>query len=873
MTMRFVSLATACALLLAGCKQGTTPIPHTPTTLALVSGSNQTGGVSAALAEPLVVRALDAAGRPVEGVAISWTVTGGGSVSPASSATDAQGKDSVTWTLGATPGVQTATAGSSAITGASVAFVASNGATIMGAVTVADPNPRVFFGTAAARRAARASSAAVSARRAGPRYSSSGIVVTYKAGVVHVAAAGSAAYRSMAVAHSTAATLRRRTLELTRGLPVGRVRVSPAILAAHITITDTTKTDSVLAALRADPSVASASRDMIYSLRDGTPPPQRALVSYSGVAGTTGTAARLPDDPYYAVQEWGANMTGLPQAWSLTTGSSSFSIAVVDMGVRFDDPALKANLTSDGYDFVSADSLTAFGYTSPGQICGGGTFTNVADDGGGPDADPTDPADFVYDDTLQCWQAQSLGDHGQYVSGIIGAVGNDGASMSGIDWTAQIRPVRVLGVTEEGTTFDIAQGVLYAAGLPATGAADTLVMAPSASRIINLSLGGTGDDPTMRAAISSAIQAGCLVVASAGNGDTDSPVYPAAYPEVLGVSAVGMDGQITSYSDVGPYIDLAAPGGEFRGDDNGGGGVLGPAWDFTTGQPVLMFGYGTSASAPYVSGIAGLLLAASPGLSATVLASRLEQYAVRAPNTTRSDAYGWGIVNAYNALTQQDGPSRARYVRLLNAADGSLVETVAAGADGSFALTQLGAGTYELQGGEDEAGDGVIGVPGRRLSWAGAEASPTTFTVTAGENAVQTAGIALGVPREAEPNDSRSEANPLAVDSYVVGQITSPDVADEYAVQIPSAGNYTFVTSGVLGACGWGIELDTNLSLLGSGGTIVASNDDSGAATGPQCSTITAALQPGTYYVVVTGSTANALASEGRYRLQVRTGS
>jgi len=92
-------------------------------------------------------------------------------------------------------------------------------------------------------------------------------------------------------------------------------------------------------------------------------------------------------------------------------------------------------------------------------------------------------------------------------------------------------------------------------------------------------------------------------------------------------------------------------------------------------------------------------------------------------------------------------------------------------------------------------------------------------------------------------------------------------------VVIPAAGTYTFETSGVLGACGWGIELDTKLDLLESDGTELASNDDSGSAEGPQCSRITVALTRGTYYAVVSGSTANGLASQGRYRLQIRTGS
>lgn len=368
------------------------------------------------------------------------------------------------------------------------------------------------------------------------------------------------------------------------------------------------------------------------------------------------------------------------------------------------------------------------------------------------------------------------------------------------------------------------------------------------------------------------MQAGCLIVAAAGNGSTDAPVYPAAYPGVIGVSAVGMDGTIASYSNAGSYVQLAAPGGEFRQDDNGGDGVLGPGWDFTKGAPTLLFGYGTSGSAPHVAGAAALLLANQPGLSGAALAQRLEQYASRSPNSGRNDTYGWGIVDAYNAITQQNGPPRNIYVRLINSATGSVVRTVEAGAGGQFSFTQLAPGTYQLQAGEDESGDATIGIPGRRLAWAGSAASPTVYTAGSGASAIQTTAITVGVPMESEPNDATATANPLSVNSYVTGQIYAPDVADYYQVVIPAQGTYTFQTYGVMGACGYGIELDTKLQLFNSAGASLASNDDSNVFTGPNCSAISTALAPGTYFIAVTGSDANGLADQGRYRLQVRSG-
>ena len=158
------------------------------------------------------------------------------------------------------------------------------------------------------------------------------------------------------------------------------------------------------------------------------------------------------------------------------------------------------------------------------------------------------------------------------------------ASAGRRSWTVKIRPIRVLDITGDGFNFDIAQGILYAAGLPATGAGGALVQAPSRAPIINMSLGGPSPSTTLRNAVNAANAAGSLIVASAGNDGLDINSYPAAFPDVMGVSSVGMDGGLATYSNGGTFISVAAPGGDFRFDDNGGGGVLGPGWNFSTGK-------------------------------------------------------------------------------------------------------------------------------------------------------------------------------------------------------------------------------------------------------------------------------------------------
>ncbi|HWH52551.1 MAG TPA: S8 family serine peptidase, partial [Gemmatimonadaceae bacterium] len=323
-------------------------------------------------------------------------------------------------------------------------------------------------------------------------------------------------------------------------------------------------------------------------------------------------------------------------------------------------------------------------------------------------------------------------------------------------------------------------------------------------------------------------------------------------------------------SNAGTFLSVAAPGGDFRLDDNGGGGVLGPGWDFGANAPTFLFGYGTSASAPFVSGIAALLLAQTPGLTAAQLRSRIEQYATRPAGTSRSDSFGWGIVNAYNALTQQNGPARKTFARLVNATTGAAVRSVPVDANGGFLFTRLDTGAYFVQAGDDEAGDNLIGVPGRRFTWAGGFGKPTVFNVNGDSHTI---AIALGIPTESEPNDDNSHANLLSVGSYVDGSITPPDTRDVYAVAIPAAGQYTFETSGLLGSCGLGIELDTFLQVASASGTSVGTSDNFSSATSRFCSRVQATLTPGVYYVTVTGTSAAGLSGVGRYRLEVRAGS
>ena len=92
----------------------------------------------------------------------------------------------------------------------------------------------------------------------------------------------------------------------------------------------------------------------------------------------------------------------------------------------------------------------------------------------------------------------------------------------------------------------------------------------------------------------------------------------------------------------------------------------------------------------------------------------------------------------------------------MDATKGSSFRTVVVGDDGSFAFTRLPAGSYYLQAGDDEAGDALIGAPGRRFGWAGSFGKPTVFNIN-GNSA--TIAMSLGMPTESEPNDDATHAN------------------------------------------------------------------------------------------------------------------
>ena len=277
--------------------------------------------------------------------------------------------------------------------------------------------------------------------------------------------------------------------------------------------------------------------------------------------------ATSPNDPGFS-QQWylrdfatADKGIGIESAWTHTTGSPTLVIAVIDTGYTL-HPDLPTPLV--GYDF----------------------FDN--------DADATDPGDASNGSSCA---ANSSSWHGTKVAGVIGAKVNNTIGIAGINQLSQIQHIRILG-TCGGDTSDEIKAIRWAAGLPVDG----IPLNPTPARVINLSLGGSGEClVSEQEAIDAATAAGAIVVVAAGNSSQDldqNQFAPANCNNVITVAATTSTGARADFSNYGSTVEIAAPGDALRTTTVGG---------YTNAR-------GTSFSAPIVSGVVSLMLSANPVL-------------------------------------------------------------------------------------------------------------------------------------------------------------------------------------------------------------------------------------------------------------------
>lgn len=385
--------------------------------------------------------------------------------------------------------------------------------------------------------------------------------------------------------------------------------------------------NAIAAKLMTLPEVANAEADIImYHTVDPT-------------IGSTRPLMLVPNDPKYS-KLWGMKGTwgiNAPAAWNITTGSSSVVVAVIDTGIT--SHAEFTGRTVAGYDFI-ADPL-------------------VANDGGGRDSNPSDPGDWITTadsngSTHNGWfygcPVENSSWHGTHTAGTIGATGNNGQGVAGVNWLSKIQAVRVLGKCG-GYFSDIVDGMRWAAGLSVSGVpANT-----HPAKVLSISLGGYSScSATMQTAVNQVVAAGAVIVVSAGNSSADVTNYaPANCNGVITVSATGPTGDLTYYSNYGSKVEISAPGGEmsFNGDPNGvlsslNTGMQGPVGD------TYVYYQGTSMAAPHVSGVASLLFSINPNLTPTEVLQIIQGTAKAFPGgaVCTTTTCGKGIVDAAVAL-------------------------------------------------------------------------------------------------------------------------------------------------------------------------------------------------------------------------------
>ncbi|MCB1635147.1 MAG: S8 family serine peptidase, partial [Xanthomonadales bacterium] len=373
----------------------------------------------------------------------------------------------------------------------------------------------------------------------------------------------------------------------------------------------------------------------------------RADVRYAEANGIARPAA-VPNDPGYPLQ-WHYPQINLPAAWDVTTGSNNVVVAVIDTGVSPHTDMAGKIRTDLGADLI-ANALNA---------C----------DGDGPDFDATDPGDGQ-----GCGGQGSSSFHGTHVAGTVAAATNNGVGVSGVSWGSSIMPVRVLG-REGGTTFDIANGIRWAGGGGALGAAP-----PRGADVLNLSIQGQSECPQVYLdAISDARGRGSVIVAAAGNFNSTLPFTPGNCPGIINVAALDRGNQPASYSNCSPTIAVGAPGGETSPEvpgstlfppQNGnackafsGGfarpedGVLSTLGPGLVEPEQYAYYNGTSMAAPHMAGVVALMKSVHPGLTPdqvdSLLASgRITQDVAGNGATTRDPFTGYGLIDAFRAVSE-----------------------------------------------------------------------------------------------------------------------------------------------------------------------------------------------------------------------------
>lgn len=323
-----------------------------------------------------------------------------------------------------------------------------------------------------------------------------------------------------------------------------------------------------------------------------------------------------PNDPLFA-EQWSLRNTGqnngkagadicAARAWAKTTGSNEVVVAVLDTGVDYRHSDLAGNIWTRPAELAPYSDREL------------GTF----DDRHGFDAEAQD-GDPMDDNG-----------HGTHCAGIVGAEGDNGDGIAGVNWHVQIMPLKFLGANGSGSLRNAIECINYVIARKRAGVN---------VRIISASWGSLAYSRALEDAIRRAGEEGILFVAAAGNSSTNNdrlPHYPSNYdlPNVVSVAALDRRDTLARFSNYGvKTVHLAAPGAEILS-----------TWPGNQYEEHS----GTSMATPEVSGVAALVLAANPGMSMKELRARLFESVDKLPALSGKVATG-GRLNAARAVGAQ----------------------------------------------------------------------------------------------------------------------------------------------------------------------------------------------------------------------------
>jgi subtilisin family serine protease len=391
----------------------------------------------------------------------------------------------------------------------------------------------------------------------------------------------------------------------------------------------------------------------------------RSMLNAAGLAAVVGAepdyivhTAIIPNDTCFG-SLYGLNNTGqaggridadidAPEAWDVTTGSTKIVVAVIDTGVDYRHPDLYLNIwinqgeipTSLGLQDADGDTLITFRdlnhslnaglvanvngntYIDAGDLLVSLVWENGVDNDGNGRIDDLIGWDFVNNDN----DPFDDNGHGTHVSGTIGAMGNNGVGVAGVNWQVQIAALKFLSASGSGATSGAVSAINYAVG--------------ENIRISNNSWSGGGFSTSLFNAIQNSQSIGHVFVAAAGNANNNNdfaPSYPASFnlANIISVAATDRNDNRASFSNYGAStVDLGAPGVSILSTT--------PNGSYSTFN-------GTSMAAPHVAGVAALVLSQNPTLTYSEVISQILNNVDPLTSLNGITATG-GRLNAFQAL-------------------------------------------------------------------------------------------------------------------------------------------------------------------------------------------------------------------------------